>query len=64
MISRALNTRSNMPTMYQVGAAGSNGLGTTDPTCLLGIRRGLQDLTGSKHRSNVPITGRCQDGVP
>ena len=42
--------RSNMPTMYQVGAAGSNGLGTTDRTCLLGIKKGLQDLTGSKHQ--------------
>ena len=44
------NIRSNMPTMYQVGAAGSNGLGTTDRTCLLGIKKGLQDLTGSKHQ--------------
>ena len=50
MITRARNTRSYMPTMYQVGAAGSNGLGTTDRTCLLGIRRGLRDLTGSKHQ--------------
>ena len=49
-ISRVGNIRSNMPTMCQVGAAGSHGLGTTDRTCLLGIRRGLQDLTGSKHQ--------------
>ena len=32
MISRARNTRSYMPTIYQVGAAGSRGLGTTDLT--------------------------------
>ena len=44
------NIRSNMPTMYQVGAAGSHGLGTTDRTCLLGIKKGLQDLTGSIHQ--------------
>ena len=37
--------RSNLPTRYQVGVAGSHGLGTTDRTCLLGIRMGLQDLT-------------------
>ena len=49
-ISRVGNIRSNMPTTYQVGAAGSHGLGTTDCTCPLGIRRGLQDLTGSKHQ--------------
>ena len=49
-ISRVGNIRSNMPTMCQVGAAGFHGLGTTDRTCLLGIRRGLQDLTGSKHQ--------------
>ena len=49
-ISLVGNIRSNMPTMYQVGAVSSHGLGTTDRTCLLGIRRGLQDLTGSKHQ--------------
>ena len=49
-ISQMGNIRSNMPTMCQVGAAGFHGLGTTDRTCLLGIRRGLQDLTGSKHQ--------------
>ena len=38
-ISLVGNIRSNMPTMYQVGAAGSHRLGTTDRTCLLGIRR-------------------------
>ena len=62
-ILRVRHIRSNLPTWYQVGVAGSHWLGTTDRTCLLGIRRGLQDLTGSKHRSNVPITGKCQDGV-
>ena len=49
-ISRVGNIRSNMPTMYQVGATGSHGLGFTDRTCLLGIRKGLRDLTGSKHQ--------------
>ena len=49
-ISRVRNIRSNMPTKYQVGAAGSHGLGTTDRTCLLCIRSGLQELTGSKHQ--------------
>ena len=62
-ILRVRHIRSNLPTRYQVEVAGSHGLGTIDRTCLLGTRRGLQDLTGSKHRSNVPITGRCQDGV-
>ena len=60
-ILRVRNIRSNLPTRYQVGVAGSHGLGTTDRTCLLGIKRGLQDLTGSKHISNMPI--RCLDGV-
>ena len=50
MISRTRSTRSYMPTTYQVGAAGYHGLGTTDRTCLLGIRRGLQDLAGLKHQ--------------
>ena len=50
MISRARNTRSYMSTMYQVGVAGSHGLSTTDRTCLLGIRRGLQNLTGSNQQ--------------
>ena len=35
---------------YQDGAAGSQGFGTTDPTCIRGIKTGLQDLTGSKHQ--------------
>ena len=43
-ISRVRNIRSYMPTRYQ------GGLGTTDRTCLLRIRRRLQDLTGSKHQ--------------
>ena len=38
MISRVWNTRSYMPTMYQVGAARSHGLGTTDRIYLLGTR--------------------------
>ena len=49
-ISRVRNIRSYMPTRYPGGAAGSHGLGTTDRTCVLGIRRELQDLTGSKHQ--------------
>ena len=39
-ISQVGNIRSNIPTLYQVGAAGSHGLENTDHTCLLGIRRG------------------------
>ena len=62
-ILRVRHIRWSLPTRYQVGDAGSHGLGTIDRTCLLGTRRGLQDLTGLKHRPNVPITGRCQDGV-
>ena len=49
-ISRIRHTRSNMPARYQVGAAGSHGLGTPDQTCLYGIRTGLQDLTGKEHQ--------------
>ena len=48
--SRVRHIRSNLPTRYQVKVAGSHGLGTTDRTCLQGIRRILQDLTGSKHQ--------------
>ena len=50
MILRGRNIRLNMPTRYQVGAAGSHGLGTTERTYLLCIRSGLQDLMGSKHQ--------------
>ena len=46
MISRARNTRSYMPTRHPEGAARSHGFGTPDRTCLKGIRKGLQDLTG------------------
>ena len=49
-ISRVRNTRSNMPTRYQFGAAGSQRFGTPDRTCLQGIRMGLQDLTGWEHQ--------------
>ena len=45
-ISRVGNTRSNMPTGYQDGAAGSHGFGTPYCTCLEGKRKGLQDLMG------------------
>ena len=45
-ISLVGNIRSNMPTKYQVGAAGSHWWGTSDRTCLQCIRSGLQDLTG------------------
>ena len=37
--SRVRQIRSNLPTRYQVGVAGSDGLGTTDCTYLIGIRR-------------------------
>ena len=50
MISRARNTRSYMPTRYPDGAARSHGFGTPDHTCLEGIRKGLQDLTGKEHQ--------------
>ena len=50
MISRARNTRSYMPRMYPDGAARSHGFGTPDRTCLEGIRKGLQDLTGKEHQ--------------
>ena len=64
MISRVRNIRSNMLTRYQVGAAGSHGLETTNcrtglqdltvseqliETCLQGITTRLQDRTGSEH---------------
>ena len=62
-ISRVGNIGSNMPTIYQVGAAGSHGLGTTDrtdSTYLRGIRSGLQDLTGKAHQieSAYTVSGR------
>ena len=50
MISRARNTRSYMPTRYPDGAARSHGFGTPDRTCLEGIRKGLEDLTGKEHQ--------------
>ena len=42
-------------------AVGSHGLGTTDSTCLLGIRRWLQDLTDSKHQLGraYEVSERC-----
>ena len=46
-----------MPTMYQVGAAGSNGLGTTDRTCLLGIKKGLQNLEGFETPDRTCLLG-------
>ena len=52
-----------MPTMYQLGCAGFHKLGTTDCICLLGTRRGLQDLTGSKHRSNVGVRTVLHDNI-
>ena len=48
-ISRVRQTRSYMPTRYQDEAAGSHRFGTTVPTCIRGIRTGLQDMSGS-HR--------------
>ena len=46
MISRSRSTRSYMPTRHPEGAARSHGFGTPDRTCLEGIRKWLQDLTG------------------
>ena len=59
--TRVRHIRSNLPTRYQVGVAGSRGLGTTDRTCLLGISRWLQDLTGSKHQIEraYEVSERC-----
>ena len=37
--SRVRHIKSNLPIRYQVGVAGSDGLGNTNRTCLLGIRR-------------------------
>ena len=50
-ISRVRHIRSTLPTRFQVGVAGSHGLGTTDRTCLQGNRRGLQVLTSLKHQN-------------
>ena len=54
MISRVRKIRSNMLTRYQVGAAESHGLETTDR------RTGLQDLTVSKQliQHAYKISGR------
>ena len=43
-----------MHTRYKDEAAGSHGFGTTDPTCLQGIRTGLQYLTGKEHQMYMP----------
>ena len=61
MISRVRNNSSSMHTRYQDGAAGSHGLGTTDRTCLLGIRRRFQDLTDSKNQIEraYEVSERC-----
>ena len=48
-ISRLRKNSSDMHTRYPDGAAGSHGYEISDPTCLQGIRTGLQDLTGSEH---------------
>ena len=50
MISQTRNTRSYTPTRYPDGAARSHGFGTLNRTCLEGIRKGLQDLTGKEHQ--------------
>ena len=50
MISRARSIRSQMPSMYPDGAARSHGFETPDCTCIEGIRKGLQDLTGKEHQ--------------
>ena len=48
-----------MPTRYSDGAARSDGFETPDRTCLEGIRKGLQDLTGKEHQivNAYEITG-------
>ena len=45
-----------MHTRYKDEAAGSHGFGTTDPTCLQGIRTGLQYLTGKEHQTYMPTS--------
>ena len=45
-----------MHTRYKDEAAGSLGFGTTDPTCLQGIRTGLQYLTGKEHQTYMPTS--------
>ena len=50
MISRARSTRSYMPTRYPDGVARSHGFGTPDRTCIEGIRKELQNLTGKEHQ--------------
>ena len=59
--SRVRHIRSNLPTRYQVGVAGCHGLGTTNRTCLLSIRRWLQDPMGSKHQIErvYEVSKRC-----
>ena len=49
-VSRVRTNRSNTPTRYQDGAAGSHGFRPTDSTCLQGIMSGLQDLTGKANQ--------------
>ena len=53
-ISRVRNTIPYMPTGYQDRASGSHGLGTSDRTCLRGIKMGLQDLKGKEHGFGTP----------
>ena len=55
-VSRVRDTRSNTPTRYQDGAAGSYGFGPTDSRCLQGIRSRLQDLTGKAHQIEPAYT--------
>ena len=46
-----------MPTRYQDEAAGSHGFGTTVPTCIRGIRTGLQDMSVGSAGSHRLGTG-------
>ena len=45
-----------MHTRFKDEAAGSHGFGTTDPTCIQGIRTGLQYLTGKEHQTYMPTS--------
>ena len=51
--SRVDNTKSNMPTKYQVWAAGSHRFGTPDRACLWVTRTRLHGLTGSGHQNRT-----------
>ena len=60
-ISRVRTDSLNMPSRYQVGAAGSDGYGTPNRTCLRGIRSGCRISRVRNTRPYMPT--RYQDGA-